>query len=190
MFNSGQWNRDRSPLTDQCKSFLRDIKPRKDVCLSVEYTVLSLPFVFFCGFLCASCWKWSLYLFFSLSNTALLLFPPVLIYYVIALTLLVARSAHLLPLLWIGLVFIAMNPSSLAAVTCLISFFTSGQNKNEQLGRACSCRLCRARTLIAALAFLFYYFVALSLPWTSLFLISHSSIIICTQVSTIDAPQI
>ena len=45
MFNSCYWNRYRNPLTDQYNSFLRDIKPLKEVCLIVEYTVLSLPFV-------------------------------------------------------------------------------------------------------------------------------------------------
>ena len=126
LFNSYSWNRYRCPLTDQYKSFLRNIKPLRDVCLIVKYTVLSLPFVFFFGFLCALCRKWSLYLFSSLSNTALLFVSPVLIHSTIDLTLSIARLAHLLTLLWIGLVFITMNPSSLAAVVCSISSSTSG----------------------------------------------------------------
>jgi len=108
----------------------------------VEYTILSLPFVFFFGFLYASCRKRSLNHFSILSIVSLLFFPPVLIQSTIDLTLLVDCLAHLLTLLWIDLVFIAMNPSSLAAVVCSISFSTSELNKNESLGRACSCRLC------------------------------------------------
>ena len=45
----------------------------------MEYTVFSLTFVFFFGFLCALCWKWSLIIFSVLSSVSLLFFPPVLI---------------------------------------------------------------------------------------------------------------
>ena len=126
MFNSCYLNRCTSPLNDQYKLFLMDINPLKDVCLIVEYTVLSIPLVFFHGFLCALCLKWSLYPFSSLSNTVLLSFLHILIHSIIDLALLVTWSAHLLTLLWIGLVFIVMNHSSLAAAACLISSFTSG----------------------------------------------------------------
>ena len=69
--------------------------------------------------------KWSLYFFFSLSNTVLLFFPCVLIHFIIDLTLLVALLDHLLTLLWSGLVFIAMYPYCLATVVCSISSSTS-----------------------------------------------------------------
>ena len=69
------------------------------------------------------CLKWSLYLFSGLSNASLLFFPPVLIHSTIDLTCLLAHLAHLLTLSVIGLVFIVMNLSSLAAVECSISSF-------------------------------------------------------------------
>ena len=98
-----------------------DTKPLKEVSLSAECTVLSLPFFFFRCFLCALYLKRSLYLFSNLSIASLFLSPPVLIYSTIDLTLHVACLAHLLTLLVIGLVFIAMKPSSLATVACSIS---------------------------------------------------------------------
>ena len=114
----------------------------------MEYTVLSLPFVFFRGFVYSLCQKWSLYLFSSHSNTSLLFFPPVLINSNIDFTLLVACSAHLLTLLWIHLVFIAMNPSSLAAVACSISSSASRYNRNKSLECACSWGSYKAHTWI------------------------------------------
>ena len=125
MFNSCYLNKYKNPLTDQYKLFLRDIKPLRDVCLNVEYTVLFLPFIFSLVS-CALCVGNGLYIFclvfFSIS---LLFFSSVLIHFTIDLTLLFARSTHLITLLWIGLVFITMNPSSLAAVACSISSSTS-----------------------------------------------------------------
>ena len=74
-FNSYQWNRYLSPLNDQYRSFLRDIKPLKDVWLNVECTVLSLYFFLLRGFLCALCLKWSLFCLSNLSITSLLFSP-------------------------------------------------------------------------------------------------------------------
>ena len=91
-------------------------KPHRDACLIVEYTVLSLLFVLFCGFLYCSFFKWSLCWFSALSIISLFFFLPVLNHPTIDLAPLIALSAHFFTLLWIGLVFVAINPSSFAAV--------------------------------------------------------------------------
>ena len=83
-----------SPPNDQYKLFLRDTKPRKDICLSVECTVLFFSFIFFRGLLCTLCLKWSLFLFSSPSNTSMLFFALVLIHSTIDLTLHVACLSH------------------------------------------------------------------------------------------------
>ena len=62
MFNSCYWNRYRSSLTDQYTWFLRNIKPLGDVCLIVEYTVLSF-FRFLLWFPVLFCVENSLYMF-------------------------------------------------------------------------------------------------------------------------------
>ena len=64
-----------SPVNDQYKLFVRGTTPLNNICLSMERTVLSLPFIFFRGLLCALCLKYSLYLFSFLFNPSLFLFP-------------------------------------------------------------------------------------------------------------------
>ena len=98
----------------------------KDIFLGVECTVLSLSFFFFCCLLCALCMEWSLFLLSNLCIASLLFFPN-LIYSTIDLTLNVACLAHLLTLLVIGLVFIAIKPSTsnFPVVAFLISSSTS-----------------------------------------------------------------
>ena len=76
-------------------------------------------FLFFRGFLCVLCLKWSLYLLSNLFIACLLFFPSVLIHSIINLTLYVACLAHLLTVLLIVLVFIVIKFSNLAAVVFL-----------------------------------------------------------------------
>ena len=85
-----------SPLTIQYKSFFRDIKPHRDVCLIVEYTVLSLLLVFFLGFLYCPFLNFILCLFSVPSIISLFFFPPVLNHPVTDLTPITALSAHCL----------------------------------------------------------------------------------------------
>ena len=122
----------------------------------------SFLFFLFFSFLCASCWKWFLSFYSSLSNTALLFFSPFLIYSTIALTLLVAWQAHLCMLLLIGLVFIVQIPLTLLLL--------QGRFPLSHLHRT-----------FTTLLLLLYH-----VPH---FLTYHRSINIHKQVSTIDSHQ-
>ena len=96
-------------------------------CLITEYTVLSLPF-FSSKVSCALCIGKRLYIFFLVFFKLLYCLPPILINSIL-LILVVTYLAYLLTLIWICLVFNAMNPPSFSAIVCFISSSTSGQNK-------------------------------------------------------------